>query len=132
VDREIAAAGGFLDGHRRVAGYVEAAMAAAGFRFASRQRDVDVADLVNLEAFADRFDAAEPFKELSQPVCRQAEDFEVDVFRLLAAHQSIADPTAHDERPSSCGTNGRRDLARAIEGAHRRLTIDDCRGQIAD
>ncbi len=54
-----------------IAGDVEAAMAAARLRFAARQRHVDVADLVDLKALADGFDAAERFEQRSQPLGRR-------------------------------------------------------------
>ena len=54
-----------------IAGHVEAAVAAAGFRLAARQRDVDVADLVDLKALADRLDAAERFEQRAQALRRQ-------------------------------------------------------------
>ena len=43
----------------RIAGDFEAAMAASGFRLATRQRDIDAGDLVDGEALPDRIDAAE-------------------------------------------------------------------------
>ncbi len=66
VDGEVAPARGFLDRQRRIAADVEPAMATAGFRFAAGQRDVDVADLVDLEALADGFDAAERLEQAAQ------------------------------------------------------------------
>ena len=59
VDGEVAAPRRLFDRHVRIAGDDEAAMPAPGLRIAPRQRHVDVADLVDLEALADRFDAAE-------------------------------------------------------------------------
>ena len=51
--------------HCGIAGDVEAAVPASGLRLAPRQRHVDVAQFVDLKAFADRFDAAERFEELA-------------------------------------------------------------------
>ena len=99
-----------------IAGDVEAAVAAAGLRFAPRQRDVDVADLVDLKAFADGFDAAEGFEQRAQAIGRHAEDLEVDVFRAHAAaeHQPIAHPAADDERAAAGVANGGGDRDRAV------------------
>ena len=99
--REVAPPRGFLEGHVRIAGDVEAAVAAAGLRFAARQRHVDVADLVDLKALADGFDAAEAFEQRAHAVGRQAEHLEVDVRRASPAHQPVAHPAADDQRAAA-------------------------------
>src|SRR6185503_15390442 len=111
IDREIAAPRGFVDRHLRIAGDDEAAMAATGLRITPRQRDVETADLVDLKAFANRFDAPEPLEHAAQTIGRQAEDLEVDVVRFdscsiaqgngIAAKQPIAHPAADDERAAA-------------------------------
>ena len=47
-------------------------VAAAGLRFAARQRDVDVAGLEHLKALADRFDAAQSLRAARAPGRREA------------------------------------------------------------
>ena len=115
VDREVAPPHRLVERHRRIAGDVEAAVPAAGFRFAPRQRDVDVARLVDLEAFADGFDAAEALRGAGagdRPArrrlrCRCPCD--------VAAHQPIAHPAADDERAAAGVAHGLGDALRAIE-----------------
>ena len=85
VDREVAPPHGFVERHRGIARDVEAAVSAARLRFAPRQRDVDVAGLVDLKAFADGLDAAERFEEAPQSIGRHAEDFDVDIFGNMSA-----------------------------------------------
>ena len=65
VDGEVAPPRRLFDRHRRIAGDLESAVAAAGLRLAPRQRDVDLAELVHLEALADAFDAAEAFEQIA-------------------------------------------------------------------
>ena len=103
IDREVAPPYRVAELHRRIAGDVEAAVPATGFRFASRQRDVDIARLVDLEAFADGLDAAERLEQVPQSIGRHAEDFEVDIFGGIASriHEAIAHPAAHDERATA-------------------------------
>ena len=113
VDGEIAPPRGLLDRHLRIAGHDEAAMAASGLRVAPRQRHVDVADLVDLEALADRFDAAEPFEKRAQSISSQPENLEIDV-RLLGfrqAEQPIAHPAADDQRATAGVGDGGGDSA---------------------
>src|SRR5262249_1722187 len=64
----------------------------------SRERHVDVADLVDGEALADGVDRSERFEDLPQPVRRDAEDLDVEILRR-PPHQAIAHPAADDERP---------------------------------
>src|SRR5882724_1879637 len=52
-------------------------MAASRLRVAPRQRDVDVADLVDLKAFADRLHAAERLEQGAHAIAGEAEDLEV-------------------------------------------------------
>ena len=101
VDREIAAARGVGDRHGRVAGHVEAAVAAAGLRFAARQRDVDVADLVDLKAFADRLDAAERLRAASEGDRRQGRRPRCRCPCESRAEQPVADPAADDQRAAA-------------------------------
>ena len=97
--------------HRRIAGDGEPLVAAARLRLAPRQRDVDVADLEDLKAFADRLDAADRFEQRPQAIGGQAEHLEVDVLRRLA-EQPIAHPAADDERAPAGVADGARDLER--------------------
>ena len=101
VDPEVAPPRGFFERHVRIARDLEPAMSASGFRFAARQRDVDVAGLVDLKALADGFDAAQPLEQRAHAVGRQAEHLEIDVRRRLPSHQPIADPAADDERAAA-------------------------------
>ena len=55
-------------------------MPTARLRFAARQRDVDVARLVDLEALADRFDATEFFDNRAHALGGKPEYFDVDIF----------------------------------------------------
>ena len=100
--------------HRRIARDVEAAVPAPRLRLASRQRDIDVARLVDLEAFADGLDAAQGLEDAVQAIGRHAEDLDVDVF-AVASHQPIAHPAAHDERAAARLADRLGDLLRAIE-----------------
>ena len=54
-------------------------MPASRFRVTPRQRDVEVAQFVDLKALSDCFDAAERFEQRAQAVWRDAEDLEIDV-----------------------------------------------------
>ena len=74
--RRRAASSTVIDG---IAGHVEAAVTAPGLRLAARQRDVDVAELVDLEALADGLDAAERFEQRAEAIGGEAEDLDVDV-----------------------------------------------------
>ena len=103
----------------RIAGHDEAAVAAAGLRLAARQRHVDVADLVDLKALADRLDAAERLEQRAQPIAGNAEDLDVDVLRL-AAEQPVADPAADDQRAAAGVARRRVAMSRAtIDGPWR-------------
>jgi hypothetical protein len=69
--------------------------------FESRRgkRDVDRADLVDLKAFADRFDAAEAVEQRPQACGGDAEDLESRLVGLVArVTQVVAHPAADDER----------------------------------
>ena len=100
VDGEIAAAGGLLDRHRRVAGDVEPAVTATGLRFAAGKRHVDIAALVDLKALAHRFDATERLEQVPEAGRVEAVDLEIDVLGV-APHQAVADPAADDQRAST-------------------------------
>ena len=91
-----------------IAGDDEAAVAAAGLGIAPRQRDVDVADLVDLKALADGFDAAEGLEQRAQPLAGDAEDLEVDValLRLRQPEQPVAHPAADNQRAAASLTHG--------------------------
>ena len=93
-------------------------MAASGLRIAPRQRDVDVADLVDLKALADRFDAAERLEQRAQAIAGEAEDLEVDVARLGQAEQPVAHPAADNQRAAAGVTDGGGD---AVDGRHRHV-----------
>src|SRR5436190_24002278 len=89
-------------------------MAAAGLRFAARQRDVDIAGLEHLKTFADGLDAAERLEQRFQAIRGHAEDFDVDVLRV-AFHQAVAYPAADEERASAGVADGKSDRVRAGE-----------------
>jgi hypothetical protein len=94
-------------------------VSAAGFRVATRQRHVEVAELVDLKALADRFDAAEGLQQLAQPVGGEAEHLDVDVRRVdVGTHQAVAHPAAHDQRASPCVAYAARDLCGVFERRH--------------
>jgi hypothetical protein len=80
VDREIAAARRVLGRHVRIADDRERLVSTAGLGFPARQRDIDVAHLVDGEAFADRVDRRERFEQRLQLTRRHAVDLDVDVF----------------------------------------------------
>src|SRR3954469_12388744 len=107
-------------------------MAASRLRVAARQRHVDVADLVDLEALADRFDAAERLEDLPHALRRDAKDLEVDVLRALAVargrsgQDSIAHPAADDESAAARVAEGGRDVAGALQRrGHRSAHVCD-------
>ena len=81
-------------------------MTSAGLRLAPRQRDVDLAELVHLEALADVLDAAEAFEQLPETRSVEPVHLEVDVLRL-APHQPIAHPAADNQRPPAGRTDRR-------------------------
>ena len=125
IDGEIAAPRRLLNRHRRIAGDLEPAMAAAGFRFAAGQRDVDIAPLVDLKALAHHVDAPERFEQLAQPLGVDAVHLEVEVFRS-ASHHPVAHPAADDQCAPAGGADGGRQRARAIKRivGHDHSTID--------
>ena len=114
VEGEVAPAGSLGDRHGRIAGHVEAAVAASRLRLAPRQRDVDVARLVDLEALADGFHATERLEHRAKALGGEAEDFDVDVLRI-AADQAVAHPAADDQGAAALGADSRRDGAGEIE-----------------
>src|SRR5262245_50250693 len=105
VDREVAAAGGVCNRQVRVAHDVEAAMASAGLRLTARQRHVEIAELVNLKAFADRLYPAKCFEDLAQARGVNSVDLQVDILGV-AAEEAIADPASNNQRPSAGVANG--------------------------
>ena len=111
--RRRAASSTLIDGSPAI---VEALVPASGLRFPPWQRDVDVAELEHLEALAHELDSSERFEQLAQPGRRDAEDLDVDVFRLTA-EQPVADPAADDERASAFAANGFGDLS----GQHEKI-----------
>ena len=119
VDGEVAPPRRLGDRHVRIAGDHEAAMAASRLRFAARQRHVDVADLVDLKALADRLDAAERFEQRAQTIAGKAEHLEVDVARLGQAQQPIANPAADNQRAAAGVADGGGD---AVDDRHRHLS----------
>ena len=122
VDREVAAAGRFLDGHVGVAGHLEAAMAASDLRFAPRHRHVEVRDLVDGEAFADGVDRAERGEHVLEPIRGEAVDLEIDILRV-ASEQPVADPAADDQGAAACVADAARDCHCCFEfGIHESHT----------
>ena len=100
VDGEIAPAARLLDGHERVAGDLEAAVAAADLRLAAGQRHVHAGDLVDGERLADGIDAADGPEQAAQPVRLDPVDLDVDV-RRRDPEQPVAHPAAGDERAAA-------------------------------
>ncbi len=105
VDPEVAPPRGFFERHVGIARDLEPAMSASGFRFAARQRNVDVAGFVDLKALADGFDAAQSLEQRAHAVGGQAEHLEIDVSRRLPTHQPVADPAADDQRAAAALAN---------------------------
>ena len=105
VDREVAATRRLFERHRRIARDGEALVAQAGFRLASRQRDVDGAELVNGEGLSDRLDAPERSQQCQQLFLRDAEHFHVEVFRR-PLEQPIAYEPANAQRAAAARSNG--------------------------
>src|SRR5262245_50042051 len=97
VDGEIAPPRRLLDSHRGVAGDRKAAMTSPRLRIASRQRDIDTLDFVDLKTRPDRFDTAERFEDRPQFAGWNPEHFDVDIGRRLV-EQAITDPAANDQR----------------------------------
>ena len=98
VDGEVAAARGLRQRQRGVAGYREAAVAAARLRFGAGEGDVERTELEDREAGADAVDRTESRQHRLQLVRGQAVDFDVDVLRR-DAQQLVADPAADQQRP---------------------------------
>ena len=99
----------------------EAAMTAPGLRLAARQRHVDVAALVDLEALADGFDAAERFEQRCAARCGiDAEHLDVDVLRLVP-EQVVAHPAADNECAAAGALHGAGNLYARVHTrvAHR-------------
>ena len=115
VDGEVAASGGIFERHRRVALDREALVAAAGLRFAARQRHVDGAELVDRERLANRLDAAEGLQQRQQRILRDAEDLHVEVFRW-SLQEPIPGEAADAQRAAAGVTHGR--------GKARRLLLE--------
>ena len=125
VDGEVASPRRLLDRHRRIAGDGEAAMTASRFRVAPRQRHVDVAELVDLKARADRLDTAERFEQRAQVIGGDAEHFDVDVRATSTSEQPIADPAADNQRASARLANrfrNRRARSSADQMTHPRIS----------
>ena len=100
-------------------------MAAAGLRFAARQRHVDGAELVDRERLANRLDAAEGLQQRQQLVCRNAKDLHVEVLRptslagasfVEAGSQSVTYEAADAQRAAAGVAHGR--------GKARRLLLE--------
>ncbi len=84
-------------------------MSPAGFRLASRQGDVDRADLVDREGLADSVDAADARQQRQQLRFGNAEDFEVEILRGFA-EQPIADEAADRQGAAAAIAHTRGDL----------------------
>ena len=145
VDREVAAARRFLDRKVRIAGHLEAAMPASDLRFAPRQRDVEVRDLVDGEALADGVDGAERGEHVLEPIRGEAEDLEIDILRI-APEQLVADPAADDQRAAArhrgrrarstarCRVRSSRAILRPRRAGHARRAcraVGDCAAGLA-
>ena len=103
VDREVAAPGGVLERHGRVALDRETGVSAPVLRLAAGQGHVDRAELVDGEGAAHRLHASEGAEQGRQVVLRHAEDLEVEVFRGPPA-QPVAHVAAHHHRPAATRT----------------------------
>jgi hypothetical protein len=102
VDREIAPAGRLRVVEARVELHHEAAMAAAGFRVAARDREVgvDSFDAKDAEGSADGDDLAEAAERSFEAFEAQTVHFEIKVFRGVT-EESVASVAAHKQRPAA-------------------------------
>ena len=93
----------------------EAAVAAAGLRLAARQRDVDVAELVDLEALADGFDAAERLEELraARPAAMPKTSRSMSFDSRPSSRSRTQPPTISARPPGGADARDRRWLASA-------------------
>ena len=132
VNREIPAPCRILDREGGIAIDRKPFVALSGLRLAPRQRDVDVADLVDREALANRIHPAEAFQHGAQPVRRQPEDLEIQILRRLP-QQVVADPAADHQRPAAGGLYFGSDRQREVRRRrrHRGLLAARLAGRIA-
>ncbi len=96
----------------------ESLVPAAGLRLAARERDVEIADLVDGEALADRLDVAESLRaarEVDPPGGRRPRDRDP----WAAAEQLVAHPAADDERAAAGGADRARDREREVRRRSR-------------
>ena len=81
-------------------------MTATGLGIPARQRHVEIAQLVDLEALADSFDTAERLEQRLEAVGRKTEHLDVDVAGFIRkAKQPIANPAADDQCAAARGAN---------------------------
>ena len=80
-------------------------MSSSGFRVASWQRDIDVADFVDLKTRANGFDAPERLEQGGQMIRWYTEDFDINVGRRHL-EQTIAHAAADDQCTAASGADG--------------------------
>ena len=90
--------------HRRIAFDGESFVSAPGLRFAPRQRDVDIAELVDRKCLADGLDAAERAQQGEQRLLRNAEHLDVEILRRRFRRRSRTNPPTHSARPPASRT----------------------------
>src|SRR5262249_30082121 len=100
VDREIAAAGSFARGNRRIEGRQKIAMMRSGFAVASRNAEIVPFELYDAERFSDQIDPAVSRKELRQAIVGDTVDFDIYVLRVMT-EQRVANRAADDQRTKS-------------------------------
>ena len=108
---EVAPPRGFVERHRRIAGHGEALVAAAGLRFAPRQRDVDAAELVDGKP-GRRPRRGRMRQQRAAAVLGNAEHLDVEVLRRRAR----AADRARSRRRRARGRRGRGRRARSRAG----------------
>ncbi len=95
----------------------ESLVAAAGLRFAARQRHVDVAELVDRKRLAGRHDLAERLQQRQQRILRDAEDLDVEILRR-PVQQAIADESADAQRAAARVAHGGGNAPRLLFQIH--------------
>ena len=105
VDREITPPRRLFERHRRIAFDGEALVAAAGLRFAARQRHVDRAEFVDRKGLADRLDAAERLQQRAAArSCGMPKTSMSRSFEGRSSSRSRTNPPTHSARPPASRT----------------------------
>ncbi len=92
-------------------------MAAAGLRFATRERDIDLAKFVDRKRLARRHYLAERLQQREQAILRDAEDLDVEILRR-PAEQAIAREAADAQRSAAGVADGCGDPLRLMIEIH--------------